>query len=244
VAFRRYLLVSSGISSTALGLALIISSIAAGLTGASAGSLMRAESSSVRVVAVNRQVAAQTLDDVLAQIATPEVDTALAGEQPAEPIRAIVIQGRGEASQEPTPGATAAATPPAKAAIIPPGAPPPAVRAAPTARAVAQPPASLVGIGRIDGVNLTFYDCLDQGFCGRMSSGEVVYEGAAACSWNLPQGTHFRIVGDPTKRIYVCMDRGMLDDTWVDIFFHDPEDGWEWQKAVGRHGTIEILQLP
>ena len=77
-----------------------------------------------------------------------------------------------------------------------------------------------------------------------MKSGTKVYEGAAACSWNLPEGTRFRILGDPTKRIYVCEDRGVLEDTWVDIFFNDPDDGWDWQEAVGRYGTIEIVSVP
>jgi hypothetical protein len=130
-------------------------------------------------------------------------------------------------------------------AISPPGLAPIATPVAtPRAAVVAQPPAALVSIGQIENVNLTFYDCLGQGFCGRMSSGEKVYEGAAACSWNLPEGTRFRIAGDPTKRTYVCEDRGLLEDTWVDIFFYDPEDGWEWQEAVGRIGTIEIVRLP
>ncbi len=55
--------------------------------------------------------------------------------------------------------------------------------------------------GKVDNVNVTFYDCLDQGFCGTMYNGGQVYEGAAACSWNLPIGTRFFIHGDPTGRI-------------------------------------------
>ena len=96
--------------------------------------------------------------------------------------------------------------------------------------------------GRITNVNLTFYDCLSQGFCGAMYNGRRVYEGAAACSWNLPIGTRFTIVGDPTGRIYICEDRGLLADTWIDIFWNDPANGWHWQRQVGRIGTIEILQ--
>ena len=96
----------------------------------------------------------------------------------------------------------------------------------------------------IPNVNVTFYDCLSQGFCGYMYGGKLVYEGAAACSWNLPLGTLFTIVGDPTQRVYVCEDRGLLPDTWVDIFWYDPADGWVWQASVGRHATIEILVAP
>jgi hypothetical protein len=98
--------------------------------------------------------------------------------------------------------------------------------------------------GPIDNVNLTFYDCADQGFCGNMANGEQVYEGVAACSWNLPLDTAFYVVGDPTQRIYVCKDRGLLDDTWVDIFWYHPEDGYDWQSYVGRFGTIFIVYLP
>jgi hypothetical protein len=95
---------------------------------------------------------------------------------------------------------------------------------------------------RIDGVNITFYDCANQGFCGAMFGGRRVYEGAAACSWNLPIGTRFVIEGDPTYRVYTCEDRGLLADTWVDVFWHRPSDGYAWQSGVGRYGTIEIVE--
>ena len=97
------------------------------------------------------------------------------------------------------------------------------------------------GQQRMTNVNLTFYDCASQGFCGRMYNGHKVYEGAAACSWNLAIGTRFRISGDPTGRVYACEDRGLLTNTWVDIFFYYPADGYNWQAQVGRHGTIEIV---
>ena len=89
---------------------------------------------------------------------------------------------------------------------------------------------------------LTFYDCVDQGFCGAMYNGEPVYEGAAACSWDLAIGTQFFIPGDPTGRLYVCKDRGLLPDTHVDIFWHHPDDGWRWQAVVGSLGTIDIVE--
>jgi hypothetical protein len=95
---------------------------------------------------------------------------------------------------------------------------------------------------RIENVNITFYDCADQGFCEHMYNGRRVYQGAAACSWNLDIGTKFFIVGDPTRRLYMCEDRGLLDDTWVDIFWYFPSDGWAWQSGVGRFGTIEIVE--
>ncbi len=119
----------------------------------------------------------------------------------------------------------------------------PAAPPAPPLGAIA-PPAAPLGAGQIEGVNVTFYDCLQQGFCGVMYNGELVYEGAAACSWDLPIGTRFVIENDPTERIYVCVDRGLLAETWVDIFFYSPNDGWAWQDAVGRYATIHILSVP
>ncbi len=98
--------------------------------------------------------------------------------------------------------------------------------------------------GVINNVNITFYDCANQGFCGAMYNGRKVYEGAAACSWNLAIGTKFIIVGDPTHRIYICEDRGLLANTWVDIFWYHPADGYSWQSSVGRYGTIEIVSTP
>ena len=103
--------------------------------------------------------------------------------------------------------------------------------------------APYIARGRIHNVNITFYDCAVQGFCGAMYNGRQVYEGAAACSWNMAIGTRFVIVGDPTGRIYVCEDRGLLANTWVDIFFYYPADGYDWQGFVGRYGSIEIVTL-
>ena len=48
-------------------------------------------------------------------------------------------------------------------------------------------------------------------------------------------------MGDPTGRTYICEDRGLLANTWVDIFFYYPADGYRWQAQVGRYGTIEIV---
>jgi hypothetical protein len=248
MAFRRYLLASSGISSTALGLALIVSFFAAGYGAAPVPSLATAAGGSAEVIVRGERVQSHLLDETAGEVVASEpspaaVETAV----PAAPAGAIDLVQAPQATQEPTlqPAPRPSATP--RRAIVPPGATAvPAPTATPTTKPAptAQPPAAPVKAGRIENVNLTFYDCLDQGFCGTMKYGEKVYEGAAACSWDLPAGTKFRILGDPTKRIYVCEDRGMLDDTWVDIFFNDPEDGWAWQEAVGRYGTIEIVSLP
>ncbi|HEX5369067.1 MAG TPA: hypothetical protein VFY10_06585 [Dehalococcoidia bacterium] len=129
--------------------------------------------------------------------------------------------------------------------VAPPGAIPWSEDPTPPPPPQEPPAAEVVRSGAvIRGVNLTFYDCLDGGFCGRMFDGENVYEGATACSWNLPIGTRFYILGDPSGRAYVCKDRGMLSDTWIDVFFHNPEDGWVWQHSVGRSGTIKVISIP
>jgi hypothetical protein len=138
--------------------------------------------------------------------------------------------------QQPTPTAQAATVPDIlKKAKGQAGAPPPQ---APVAAS------TVIQKGPVSGVNITFYDCTNGGFCGSMYGGEPVYEGAAACSWDLPLDTAFYIEGDPTQRIYVCKDRGLLQNTWVDIFWNNPADGYNWQSYVGRIGTINIVYLP
>ncbi|HLG10778.1 MAG TPA: hypothetical protein VI876_03375 [Dehalococcoidia bacterium] len=245
LAFRRYLLVSSGISSTALGLALIVSFFATSYGSAAVAQLAVTDASSVHIVTRGEVAASLLLDETPPDVATPEPAPAVESVAAQAPAPAIDFDPRGEPSQEPTVQPTPQPAVTLGRAIRPPGAaavPTPAATARPAV--VSRPAATTAAGGRIENVNLTFYDCLDQGFCGNMKSGTKVYEGAAACSWNLPEGTRFRILNDPTKRIYVCEDRGILDDTWVDIFFYDPEDGWAWQKAVGRYGAIEIVKLP
>jgi hypothetical protein len=132
-----------------------------------------------------------------------------------------------------------APAPTAQGTQVPPAAP--AVLVA-TPQPISVGRADVQPLRRIEGVDITFYDCRVQGFCGHMANGHNVYEGAAACSYDLPLGTRFYIVGDPTNRIYRCDDRGLLRRTWVDIFWYDPIDGWRWQELVGRWGTIVILE--
>ncbi len=134
---------------------------------------------------------------------------------------------------------------PATLIEVPPPPPEPPARpvATPAPRPAPRPvETNFVQRGRLHNVNITFYSCLGEGFCGSMYNGERVYQGAAACSFDLPLGTAFRIAGDPTGRVYVCKDRGLLDPTWVDIYWYDPSEGWRWQAHVGRWGTIEILE--
>ena len=84
-------------------------------------------------------------------------------------------------------------------------------------------------------VPITFYSCQgpNGGFCGAMSSGNMVYEGAAACGSAYALGERVSIVGDPTGRVYVCEDRGWLAPTQVDVFWYREEDGWAWIAQMG-----------
>ena len=95
---------------------------------------------------------------------------------------------------------------------------------------------------RIPGATVTFYACIGNGFCGNMASGLQAFDGAAACSADLPFGTRFTIVSDSTGRVFECLDRGALASPWVDIWFYDVADGWAWQSLVGTHSDIIIVE--
>lgn len=78
-------------------------------------------------------------------------------------------------------------------------------------------------------------------FCGVMRDGTVVYPGAAACAYTY-LGQQFRIVGDPTGRVYRCADTGSaVHGLHRDIWFMSSDEGWAWQLEVGQVATIEIL---
>lgn len=78
-------------------------------------------------------------------------------------------------------------------------------------------------------------------FCGVMRDGTVVYPGAAACAYAY-LGQQFRIVGDPTGRVYRCADTGSaVHGLHRDIWFMSSDDGWAWQLRVGQVAEIEIL---
>ena len=75
-----------------------------------------------------------------------------------------------------------------------------------------------------------------------MASGITVFEGAAACSNDMPFGTKFTIDADPTGRTYECLDRGILPAPWVDVFFYDTADGFAWAAQRGStSGNITIV---
>jgi hypothetical protein len=81
------------------------------------------------------------------------------------------------------------------------------------------------------------------GFCGAMASGQIVYEGAAACAPGY-MGQRFTIIGDPSGRTYTCADTGSaVSGEHRDIFFQNSDDAWVWWVAMGTNvATIEIVQ--
>jgi hypothetical protein len=103
--------------------------------------------------------------------------------------------------------------------------------------------ASGYAAGTVLSARITIYGCTGPGggFCGNMASGVRVFEGAAACSRDLPMGTKLRIVGDPTGRVYECLDRGALKTTWVDVFFNNTSEGIRWQSLLG--GTVAQIEI-
>ncbi len=221
-AVRHYFFFSTGLGSITLGLAIIVSFLA---------------------VSATTEARAPGKDDITAIPSTLEVKPEPTP-TPDYQSSATWLQSRPEVMSLIDPAAFPTPTPP------PIGAKVPDILKQADNTISPPPPQAPLGTptvtqkGPIENVNVTFYDCANQGFCGDMFNGEWVYEGAAACSWNLPLDTAFYIVGDPTQRIYVCKDRGLLDDTWVDIFWYHPSDGYDWQSSVGRYGTINIVYLP
>jgi hypothetical protein len=96
-----------------------------------------------------------------------------------------------------------------------------------------------LAVGSVVRARITIYGCEGPGggFCNRMSAGGVPFEGAAACSSNLPFGTKLTIDGDPTGRVYECLDRGALAATWIDVYFENTADGIAWQSTLGSTVT-------
>lgn len=104
--------------------------------------------------------------------------------------------------------------------------------------------ASGYAAGTVLTARITIYGCVGSGggFCGGMASGVRVFEGAAACSSDMPFGTRFTIGGDPTGRVYECLDRGHLASPWVDVFFYNTADGFAWASQLGStHAAITIV---
>lgn len=103
--------------------------------------------------------------------------------------------------------------------------------------------ASGYAAGTVLSARVTVYGCVGPGggFCGGMAGGGKVFEGAAACSYDLPFGTKVKIQGDPTGRVYECLDRGALAATWVDVYFYNTADGIRWQGLLG--GTVTQIEI-
>ncbi len=98
-------------------------------------------------------------------------------------------------------------------------------------------------VGTILRARITIYGCTGPGggFCNAMATGIQVFEGAAACSFDLPFGTKLKIHGDPTGRVYECLDRGALATPWVDVFFYNTQDGIAWQGLLA--GTVSDIEI-
>ncbi len=79
------------------------------------------------------------------------------------------------------------------------------------------------------------------GWCEYMANGEIVHEGAAACSRD-NFGQRFRIIGDPNGLIYTCKDTGnAVHGQQRDVWFDNSDDGFNWIREVGTMALVEIL---
>jgi hypothetical protein len=195
----------------------------------------------------------------------PESASAQISIVPSQRPRELLVQAMRHAERV-TPGgvaaeraAAAALTPAEPVALAPavtlPTAPRPAfevsdaaVRA--EARELRAEPPALQSGDQVE-VTISFYYCEEGpedfpagdggGFCGLMRDGTRVYPGAAACAREY-LGQIFRIIGDPTERIYKCADTGsLIDGLHRDIWFRTNDAGWLWQQHVGPLAVIEIL---
>ena len=112
------------------------------------------------------------------------------------------------------------------------------------------PPAAELAGGPQVAATVSFYYCQHEpgvspgdggGFCGAMRDGTVVRSGAAACDVAY-LGQQFRIVGDPTGRVYQCNDTGSaVNGMHRDIWFNTSTEGWAWLEQVGRNVTLQVL---
>ena len=131
--------------------------------------------------------------------------------------------------------------------------PTPEPTATPTPTATPEPTATAEPEGEIIEARITYFYCNQGtiaagigdggGWCGRMRNGEVVHEGAAACSReNFDQRQRFRIIGDPRDLIYTCKDiGGLVHGEQRDIWFDNSDDAINWIAVVGDRAQVEIL---
>jgi hypothetical protein len=74
-----------------------------------------------------------------------------------------------------------------------------------------------------------------------MANGAPVHSGAAACAHQY-LGQQFRIMNDPTDRIYTCADTGSaVGGQHRDIWFATADEARQWYRVVGPTAVIEIL---
>ncbi len=123
----------------------------------------------------------------------------------------------------------------------------------PTPTATPEPTATAEPEGEILEARITYFYCNQGtiaagigdggGFCGTMRSGDVVHQGAAACSQeNYEQRQRFRIIGDPLDLVYTCKDTGnAVHGEQRDIWFDNSDDAIRWLGQVGDRAQIEIL---
>lgn len=73
-----------------------------------------------------------------------------------------------------------------------------------------------------------------------MYNGQMPFVGAAACGWNFPLGTTVIL---PDGWSVKCLDRGMLDNDWVDIYM--PSDAAGMRSVVlpyGDKATVVVIE--
>lgn len=129
--------------------------------------------------------------------------------------------------------------------------PTPTATPTPTPTATPEPTATTEPEGEVVEARVTYFYCRqgtiaagigDGGdWCGAMANGEIVHEGAAACSRE-NFGQRFRIIGDPLDRTYTCKDTGgAVHGEHRDIWFENSDDGFNWSQQVGDYAQVEIL---
>ena len=131
--------------------------------------------------------------------------------------------------------------------------PEPTATAEPEPTATPEPEPTTTPEGTTVEARITYFYC-NQGtisagigdggrFCGLMANGEMVHQGAAACSRdNAAQGQRFRIIGDPLGLIYTCKDTGnAVHGEQRDIWFENSDDAINWIGQVGDTALVEIL---
>lgn len=194
-------------------------------------------------VALPEQAGAASSQQILTRVLRPWTD-------PGATVPALAAP-----EAEPTPAVVARQVVERAIRTEPPGLAPPVDGSDDVVRAHRDVPPGLSTVRLVPGdrtrVTVSFYYCEESpggypagdggGFCGRGRDGSAVRSGMAACDYAY-LGQRFRIMGDPTARVYVCADTGSaVHGLHRDIWFLDNRSGWGWQGQVGATATIEVL---